>query len=83
MYFTLAIYFKIINFEIFEFVDREIRCNDDGYVEVKIDFNAEFQKPDIGEVIAKQRKLLSAAFKVPQENVICILRDEFEENTDE
>lgn len=75
MYFTVAIYFKIINSELFEY--------EDGYTEVKIDFNAEFQNPDIDEIIVKQRKVLSTAFKVPEVNVICIIRDEFEENTDE
>ena len=75
MYFTVSIYFKIINSGFFEYKD--------GHTEVKIDFNAEFQKLDVGEIIEKQRKLLSTAFKVPEENVICILRDEFEENTDE
>lgn len=81
--FTISIYFKIKHSELFTVskteTNSELRCNGDGYAMINLDCYSDFSSIDTGKWIAKQRKIMANACKVPEENVILISRDEYEE----
>lgn len=83
--FTISIYFKIKHSELFTAskaeTNSELRCNGDGYVMINLDCNSDFSNIDTRKWIAKQRKVMAVTCKVPEENVILISRDEYEEET--
>lgn len=85
--FTISIYFKIKHSELFTAskaeTNSELRCNGDGYVIINLDCNSDFSNIDTRKWIAKQRKAMANVCKVPEENVILISRDEYEEENND
>ena len=84
--FTISIYFKIKHFVFFlaskAETPSELHCNGDGYVIINLDCNSDFSNIDTRKWIVKQRKAMANVCKVPEENVILISRDEYEEETE-
>ena len=82
----MSIYFKIKHSELFTAskaeANSELRCNGDDYAMINLDCNSNFSNIDTRKWIAKQRKAMADACKVPEKNVILISRDEYEEETE-
>ena len=70
---TVSMFYKVKNSDMFNF--------EDGYISISIDFRANFHI-DLKKKTNEQRKDIADMCNVPEENVISISRQEYEECTE-